>query len=150
MLADTPLAYVETVADAEARPPELWTTRAKQRSTGCDGAAFVAEQGGRLVGAANGYPDDRGRTWVVGVYVAPAHRGSGLIERLVGGVAEWSLACGRTELVLEVAQQNPRAVAAYARLGFTATGATAAHPLYPDITEQEMTRPARWPATAPS
>jgi ribosomal protein S18 acetylase RimI-like enzyme len=144
MIADTPVAYLETLADARAHPPEYWSAAALARSTGCVEATFVAELGGEFVGMVGGFGDSQGRTVVVSVYVTPAHRGTGLIDRLVDEVAAWSLACGREELVLEVARQNPRAVAAYDRLGFVVTGAEAPHPLFPEVTEVEMARPARW------
>jgi ribosomal protein S18 acetylase RimI-like enzyme len=48
-------------------------------------------------------------------------------------------------LVLEVAKENERAVAAYRRMGFTPTGHTHRHPLYPEITEMEMSRPVDHP-----
>jgi predicted GNAT family acetyltransferase len=149
MLADTPVAYVETVADAEASPPERWSSRAVERSTGDDSTVLVAETAaGAFVGTAGGFTDRPDHTIVVGVYVTPAYRGTGLIDRLIEAVADWSLAAGRRQLLLEVAQENPRALAAYRRLGFTPTGLTGPHPLYPGITELELARPARRVAPA--
>jgi predicted GNAT family acetyltransferase len=142
MLADTPIAYLETVDQAEMRPAESWSKRAALRAAGDREATFLAESAGRIVASAGGMTDERDRTIIVAVYITPAYRGTGLIGRLVEEIAAWSLAAGRTELALEVARENPRAVAAYARLGFVATGATTPHPLYSDVTEQEMVRPA--------
>ncbi|MDP9239877.1 MAG: hypothetical protein M3O55_04455 [Actinomycetota bacterium] len=50
--------------------------------------------------------------------------------------------CGRHTLTLEVGIENRRALAAYRRLGFDPTGATRPHPLYSELTEIEMSRPA--------
>jgi predicted GNAT family acetyltransferase len=144
MLADTPIAYVETVADAQARPEAYWSDRALLQSQGCTQARFLAEVGSSVIGAVGGFADE-GRTVVFGVYVAPAYRGTGLLARFVDAVAAWSLQCGRSELLLEVARENPRALAAYTKLGFTPTGVTRPHPLYPDVTELELARPADWP-----
>jgi predicted GNAT family acetyltransferase len=141
MLADTPIAYVETVATAEQDPAERWDGQAERNSSGDQRATFVAEADGRFVATATGAAYD-GPTELVSVYVAPAYRGTGLLDRLVDEVAAWSLASGRTELFLEVAAENPRAMAAYRRLGFTPTGSTAPHPLYAGVTELEMVRRA--------
>jgi ribosomal protein S18 acetylase RimI-like enzyme len=67
-----------------------------------------------------------------------------LLETLIEGIAAWSVEHGRPELVLEVARENPRAVAAYERLGFRATGESHPHELYPEITEVLMARSAKW------
>jgi len=144
MLADTPIAYGEALDQAAARSPEFWSSRAATRAKGPAESTFLAVVDGALMGAANGV-EHQDRTLVLGVYVAPAYRGSGLIGRLIAEIAAWSLASGRTELGLEVARQNPRAVTAYERLGFVRTGASRPHELFPDVDEEEMVRPARWP-----
>jgi len=152
-LADTPIAFGELLADAETHPPEYWSSRAAARAEGSTACMFVAEVAevaevdGAFVGSANGVAEDD-RTAVRGVYVTPAYRGSGLIELLFAEVAAWSVANGRAELELDVARQNPRALAAYERLGFVLTGKNYQHPLFPDAVEQEMVRPANWSAPA--
>jgi predicted GNAT family acetyltransferase len=147
MLADTPIAYVETVASAEQDPPQRWVDQAQRNSSGSTLATFVVELGGRFVATATGAVFD-GPTEVVSVYVTPDHRGQGLLERMVEVIAAWSLEHGRPELFLEVAAENPRAIAAYARLGFVMTGRSEPHPLYAGVTELQMSRPALWPAGA--
>ncbi len=147
MIADTPIAYVETLAGALAHPASYWTQQAAELAGGAQQAKFQAIDGsGAFVGTAGGYASDDGRTGVFGVFISPPYRGRGLLARLVDAVAAWSLECGRPELVLEVAIENPRAVRAYERIGFALTGETRPHPLYPEVTEAEMARPARWPA----
>ncbi|HEV2089142.1 MAG TPA: hypothetical protein VGR21_12590, partial [Cryptosporangiaceae bacterium] len=42
-LADTPLAYMDTLADAAARPMVLWDAMAAERASGDAIAAFVAD-----------------------------------------------------------------------------------------------------------
>jgi RimJ/RimL family protein N-acetyltransferase len=147
MVADTPIAYGETLAQVQARPDEHWQGKAASQEHGGVLTRLLAfTESGELAGAAGGWADETGapRTFVVGVYIAPAHRGQGLLATLVQRIAEWSIEHGRPELVLEVARENPRAVAAYEKLGFTATGESHPHELYPEITELVMVRAAEW------
>ncbi|MEH0934274.1 GNAT family N-acetyltransferase [Micromonospora psammae] len=144
MLADAPLAFLETLAQAAALPHADYAARVAQVSTGCGNAQFIADPGGRLVGSAGGIaaPDEPGLTVVYAVYVTPAWRGSGLLRALIDGVAAWSRECGRPELMLEVVVGNDRAYRAYQRLGFTDTGVRVPHPTVPALRELQMRRPA--------
>jgi ribosomal protein S18 acetylase RimI-like enzyme len=144
MLADSPLAFLETVAEAAARPHAEFAARVAAVSAGSETAQFVADPGGRLVGHAGGTvaPGEPGLTVIYAVYVTPAWRGSGLLGALVDEVAAWSRACGRPELMLEVVVGNDRAYRAYQRLGFVDTGVRVPHPRIPALTELRMRRPA--------
>ncbi|MFC8615818.1 GNAT family N-acetyltransferase [Micromonospora purpureochromogenes] len=144
MLADAPLAFLETVAQAAARPHADYAARIASVSRGDHTAQFVADPGGRLVGHAGGIasPDEPGLTVVYAVYVTPTWRGSGLLADLIDGVAAWSRAAGRPELLLEVVVGNDRAYRAYQRLGFTDTGVRVPHPTVPALRELQMRRPA--------
>jgi RimJ/RimL family protein N-acetyltransferase len=147
MVADTPIAYGETLAQAEARPDEHWQDKAASQDHGGWMTKLLAfTESGELAGAAGGWADEScaPRTFVVGVYISPAYRGRGLLATLVQRIGEWSVEHGRPELVLEVARENPRAVAAYSKLGFTATGESHPHELYPEVTEVVMARAAKW------
>ncbi|MFY1618073.1 GNAT family N-acetyltransferase [Micromonospora sp. WMMD736] len=144
MLADAPLAFLETLADAAARPHNEFAARVAFTSTGPHNAQFVADPGGRLVGHAGGTvaPNEPGLTVIYAVYVTPAWRGSGLLGELIDGVAAWSRECGRPELLLEVVVGNDRAYRAYQRLGFKDTGVRVPHPTIPALTELQMRRTA--------
>ncbi|MCG5438222.1 GNAT family N-acetyltransferase [Micromonospora foliorum] len=144
MLADAPLAFLETLADAAARPHHEFAARVAYTSAGPSNAQFIADPGGRLVGHAGGTtaPNEPGLTVIYAVYVAPTWRGSGLLGELIDGVAAWSRACGRPELLLEVVVGNDRAYRAYQRLGFKDTGVRVPHPTIPALTELQMRRPA--------
>jgi GNAT superfamily N-acetyltransferase len=144
MLADSPLAFLETLAQAAARPHEDYRRRIIQASTGRQLAQFVADPGGRLIGHAGGtvLPEEPGVTVVFAVYITPARRGSGVLADLVEAVAEWSRTVGRAELMLEVVVGNDRAVRAYERLGFVDTGLRVPHPVIPALTELQMRRRA--------
>lgn len=86
MLADTPHAYLETLAHAEAHGEAEWRMRAARNDVaGAIGLAAVApaagEAGhgaaGRWVGTMAAYlPQDAPGAMLVGVYVAPAWRGA--------------------------------------------------------------------------
>src|ERR687886_1203155 len=71
MLADSPLAFLETVAQAAARPHEDYRRRIIQASAGRALAQFVADPGGRLIGHAGGtvLPEEPGVTVVFAVYI---------------------------------------------------------------------------------
>ncbi|MEW1586026.1 GNAT family N-acetyltransferase [Micromonospora vinacea] len=144
MLADAPLAFLETLADAAARPHNEYAARVAYTSAGSSNAQFIADPGGRLVGHAGGTtaPNEQGLTVIYAVYVTPSWRGSGLLGELIDGVAAWSRACGRPELLLEVVVGNDRAYRAYQRLGFKDTGVRVPHPTIPALTELQMRRPA--------
>jgi RimJ/RimL family protein N-acetyltransferase len=144
MLADSPLAFLETLAQAAARPHADYRRRIVQASSGHGLAQFVADPGGRLIGHAGGtvLPEEPHVTVVFAVYITPAHRGTGVLADLVEAVAAWSRAAGRLELMLEVVVGNDRAVRAYERLGFADTGVRVPHPVIPALTELQMRRAA--------
>ena len=130
-LLDTPLAYLETHAEAAGKDERDWRSRATRGSEGGDSCQLLATRDGRAVATAITFPDG-GRDavwWVVGVFVTPAERGQGLLDRLLDGLADDALAGGGRLLRLEVHEDNPRARAAYARRGFVETGGRRPYPL---------------------
>jgi RimJ/RimL family protein N-acetyltransferase len=129
------LAFVDTVAEAEARPDRFWRDRAENASVaaGLEAGArqFVAvAPDGRWVGTATalveraGGIDYEGATIerdghaIVGVYVDPAVRGEGILGRLFAAADAWTGGPAR----LHVHVDNVRAVRAYEKLGFRAHG----------------------------
>jgi len=144
MLADSPLAFLESLAQAAARSHEDYRRRISQAAAGRSLAQFVADPGGRLIGHAGGtvMAEHPGTTVVFAVYVTPGRRGTGVLEELVETVARWSRSVGRDQLMLEVVVGNDRAVRAYQRLGFTDTGIRVPHPVHPALTELQMRRSA--------
>src|SRR3954468_8405909 len=89
MLADSPLAFLETLAQAAARPHADYRRRIAQASTGGQLAQFGADPGGRLGGPAGGtvLPEHPGVAVVFAVYITPAQRGQGVLAGLVDAVA---------------------------------------------------------------
>jgi GNAT superfamily N-acetyltransferase len=80
--------------------------------------SLVAVERERPIGLAN--LGRRGaRTWLGGVGVVPAHRGSGVGEALTRMLLDQAREAGAREMVLEVIVENAPAIALYEKLGFT-------------------------------
>lgn len=128
------LAFLTTYEQEIARDPAFWDARAASGASGDAGAMFVVETQGEWAGSATvlvrraGDVDHTGRrrteahAGIVGVFVDPAHRGSGAIDALLDAAADWARALGFETLSLDVHVDNGRAQAAYRRAGFVATG----------------------------
>ncbi len=142
MLADSPLAFLETLAQAAARPHTEYRQRIAQVATGDHQAQFVAELDGKLIGTAGGvtWREDPLATLLFAVYVTPSCRGTGVVDLLIDEVAAWSRAANRYRLLLEVVTGNTRAIRAYQRLGFAGTGVINPHPTIPGLTEEMMAK----------
>ncbi|MFD1721757.1 GNAT family N-acetyltransferase [Amnibacterium endophyticum] len=141
MLADTPIAYLETLEAARRHPESHWRRQARGRASG---VRLVAEApGGALLGTMGGVVTE-GVATLVGVYVTPRARGrrAGVTDALLDGVEEWAARQG-DQLRLEVNERNPRAIAAYASRGFVMTGRTSPYPLTPPSLELEMVKALR-------
>ena len=139
-LEDTPIGFMETLADAVTQPDETWQARAARGAEGGDSFQVMAWDEGRPVGNCVCFLRD-GAAWLAAVYVAPGHRGTGLLGELAERCAGWGREQGMRMLRLEVHEQNARARAAYERLGFVDTGGRAPYPLPPGGQELIMERP---------
>jgi GNAT superfamily N-acetyltransferase len=119
-LADTPAAFLRTLAEEQAYGDEVWRDRAAPDERR---ASFVCEQDGGLVGTATGFLDpDDGETYLVAMWVAPSHRRRGLGIELVERVCQWAASRGAARVTLEVNERLEPAVRLYARAGFRPTG----------------------------
>ncbi|MFJ9693373.1 GNAT family N-acetyltransferase [Kitasatospora sp. NPDC101183] len=134
------VAFLDTHEQASARPDEFWRARAANAAEGAPGARqFVAEAAdGRWLGtvtalvelpggegALEGDVIEEPQIHLVGVFVRPEARGTGLIRELVRAAAQWSWSLDDpavTRVRLFVHEDNPRAQAAYAKAGFAPTG----------------------------
>jgi GNAT superfamily N-acetyltransferase len=141
MLADAPLAYLDTLDRAVARGLREYHHRVRAWVTQPDRMLYIAERDGEPIGHL-GAVEERGRTGLVMAYVSPLARGQDVLKGLVDAAAEWSRTVGRRELLLEVMERNHRAIRAYQKLGFVATGTRHPHPYLSVFTELEMSRPA--------
>ncbi|MCW4459210.1 GNAT family N-acetyltransferase [Microbacterium sp. MPKO10] len=140
MLRDTPIGYAESYDTAAARGEAEWRMRAA-RGTAEHGIVLAAiDTAGRWVGTMGGYvPEHEVHPTLVGVYVAPAHRGRrrGVTDALLEAIEDWARA-ESTRLTLHVHEDNARARAAYERRGFVQTGHTVPYSLDPRRRELEM------------
>ncbi|UOQ90641.1 GNAT family N-acetyltransferase [Agromyces endophyticus] len=144
MLRDYPIAYAETLEQALDVDEAGWRLRGA-RGTTAGQTSIVAIDGTRWVGHMGGYiPDAASGPLLVGVYVAPDHRGdaAGTSRRLLDAVEAWALGYGST-LRLEVHETNARAIRFYEKLGFTFTGRNRPYELEPGGLELEMIKPLR-------
>jgi ribosomal protein S18 acetylase RimI-like enzyme len=117
-LLDAPYAFYSSYEQAAARHESEW--RAWPRN----GIAFLARLGGESVGmvGAAPAPADPTRGDLIAMWVAPAARGTGVADALVGAAVAWGRDQGWTFIDLEVAPGNDPAVRLYARNGFLPTG----------------------------
>lgn len=125
-LRDAPHAFWSTTEGEARLAVDVW----RRRLARPDAATFLAVRGGRDVGLAIGAPHHAhpGDAGLYSVWIAPEVRGSGLADHLVMAVVEWARAAGHPRIRLDVADDNPRAVGLYARLGFRPTGGVSRFP----------------------
>ncbi len=135
------IAFLTTHAQEAERDQAFWDERAAGGADGDSAAMFVAESGDEWIGTCTvlvrraGEIDHTGRRLasgradVVGVYVDPAHRGSGAIDALLDAAARWCADRGFATVSLDVHVDNARAQAVYRRAGFVATGETFTGPI---------------------
>ncbi|MFE5771819.1 GNAT family N-acetyltransferase [Streptomyces sp. NPDC056485] len=152
-----PVAFLETLEQAEARADEFWQDRAKRASHGRAAQQFVAEApGGEWVGSVTVLVEEDGiadfferaveqtQGHLVGVYVRPEQRGSGLTERLFAAALEWAWALEGPALErvrLFVHEDNARAAAFYRRFRFRPSGHVVPVPADPGSKEFEYVLP---------
>lgn len=102
-----------------------WVAGCVDESPDCLAVAAIDDE---LVGYAFLLPESLAMIWDAAVlneiYVAPAHRGSGLADRLLAAVLEVAetQALPMDRVVLDVSPANDRAVAFYERHGFEPWG----------------------------
>ncbi|MCX4576002.1 GNAT family N-acetyltransferase [Streptomyces sp. NBC_01571] len=130
------LAFVETYEESVARPDSFWQERAAGAAEGVlERRQFVAvdpdgvwtgsvvvlvEKAGELDILGNVSERDQGH--VVGVFVRPEHRGSGVTDALFDAALAWAWEIGLERVRLFVHEKNGRAEAFYRRTGFAPTG----------------------------
>jgi RimJ/RimL family protein N-acetyltransferase len=135
-LADAPEAFGTTFADAQSRDDEFWTAQVGGHLGDQVCATWVAiDDSGAGVGMVTGLESEL-VVEVIQVWVAPEHRGSGLIEQLFDRVVAWAR---RERIEIAVAESNARARRVYERLGFIAFRERQG----PKELEIELTRPRR-------
>ncbi len=116
-LLDAPEAFGGTYEDSAKREEDDW--RAWPRN----GQPFAAYRDGEPVGMVCAWldPENPGVTTLIGMWVAPAARGTDAATRLIDAVADWGRARGSRAIELNVYDTNPRAQRAYEKYGFRRT-----------------------------
>ncbi|MFJ4172403.1 GNAT family N-acetyltransferase [Paenarthrobacter sp. NPDC089714] len=147
MLADTPMAYVESLQAARRQTDTQWLERASAMSAE-DSVTLVADEDGpgsrirALMRVVVKHPQDPGRPlqgMLISVYVAPEYRGLGLADQMLAHACQAAVAdLGAWSLELGVHQDNQRAMAFYKRHGFQLTGESKPYPLDPNKQELFM------------
>lgn len=134
-LADAPYAFSSTVAREQQFTEETWRDRTRT------GAIFAAWSGADIVGLATGRLDPDEGWCLLGMWVQPGWRASGVADQLVGSVCKQARAAGAESISLWVTEVNARARAFYARLGFSPTdGRQLVRPEEPDHWEVHLAR----------
>ena len=136
-LADSPGAFLRTLAEEEAYPDEEWQGRARQRADGDDGATFLASVGDEVAGivGAHRLPHEPSTVELVAMWSDPRHRRAGVGRALVDAVVDWAKG---DRVVLWVMRGNDGARAFYERVGFEVTDEIVPLPDDPCREEQRM------------
>jgi GNAT superfamily N-acetyltransferase len=116
-LASDPGAFLVTLDEARKFPDERWRERAVQTESNVTFVYERADVFDAMVGAFVG--DDAASVYLVGMWVAPDLRGSGVAGQLVDRVVAWARGCGCSRVVLSVEGNNGRAARFYEKCGFT-------------------------------
>lgn len=118
------VAFGQTYAQALEQSDDVWRRQAREGAGGPFGVTFVGLAGEEWAGMMVARLDlSPGAASLVGVYLRPDHRGTGLAGQLFDRVTAWSWAQPDVRrMVLNVHEGNPRAVAFYKRRGFVPTG----------------------------
>ncbi|WP_030896830.1 MULTISPECIES: GNAT family N-acetyltransferase [unclassified Streptomyces] len=130
------LAFLETYEEAVARPDSFWQERTAGAAEGAEARQQIIAEGpdGRWVGTLTvlveepgttdwaGFPVERKQGHLVGVFVRPEERGSGLTEVLFDAALEWAWGRGLERVRLFVHEENGRAQRFYRRVGFLPSG----------------------------
>src|SRR5271170_1692668 len=77
---------------------------------------------------------------VISMWVAPAHRRTGVGSSLIAAIQTWASNCGVRALRLMVTSNNRTAIEFYERMGFSMTGKTEPYPNDPSLIEYEMSQ----------
>jgi ribosomal protein S18 acetylase RimI-like enzyme len=140
-LEDTPSAFGSTYGKESQLSDEDWLNRVNNwNSKGA--VCYLGMDQSEPCGIIAGYFDKAHpqRAYVASMWVAPAHRRTGLGTMLMDAVQLWALSHGAGELRLMVTSSNSIATAFYQRLGYTFSGNTEPYPNDPALVEYEMVK----------
>jgi GNAT superfamily N-acetyltransferase len=138
-LSEAPEAFEVTLAQAEHSTDKEWRQRVVPRD---ERVTFVEEdENGDLVGMAVGLFDPAACiSYLVGMFVEPASRGSGRGRGLVEAVESWAREVDAIRVELEVNPDLVPAVRLYEGCGYERTGRSRALSSRPDVRVIEMSK----------
>jgi len=116
-LKDAPDAFATLFEDAQKLPMSSWREQLRNLPT------LVAKHGvdvGMVRGAQ--HQDDARTLYLISMWVEEAWRGKGVATDLVQRLIAYAKEAGYRRVILDVADDNARALRFYERMGFTATG----------------------------
>lgn len=142
MIRDTPHGFAERLEDAQQQDEQEWRLRGRRGNAENSTSIVAIDAAGTWVGAMGGWiPNTSVGPLLVGVYIAPSHRGrsAGVADRMLDVVEAWAGTHAPT-LRLTVHEHNHRAQAFYQRRGYELTGTTTPYVLDHNQRELEMIR----------
>ncbi len=132
MYADSPNAFGESLAEAQAMPMERWDGRARKLAQARETVGFVAAEEARVIGFIAGFVgqyrdgaihnEARDTVTMARAWVDPQVRREGIGRALANAVESWARDKGAKILEVQVTENNDLAVEFYRKLGFTDTG----------------------------
>jgi ribosomal protein S18 acetylase RimI-like enzyme len=138
-LEDSPTAFGSTYAGESQLSDAQWLDRAAQ-CAGPECVGYLAMDAGTACGIVRATPDDQDSSiaWVESMWVAPAHRKTGIGRQLISEVLAWARGRGIHALKLSVTSNNDSAIRFYRSVGFCPTGRTEPYPNDASLVEHEM------------
>jgi ribosomal protein S18 acetylase RimI-like enzyme len=133
-LLDTPTAFGVSYRAAARYTDEQWKARASSTGT----AFWLAFEGHTPVGMVGAGINAVNRYNLIGMWVEPAARGSGVAAQLMAAVKARAVAQGYEGVYLEVSPSNARAARFYLKQGFTFVDEWAPLESHPSIAVQTL------------
>jgi GNAT superfamily N-acetyltransferase len=122
-LAESPAAFLMTLAEEEHSSEEEWRQRVRPTDRRAWFAEAAEDRFDGIVVVAIAEPEPR-LAWVFSMWVDPAARRRGVGRRLVEAALEWAAERGAARVELEVSEQMEAARRLYSACGFVPTGTT--------------------------
>ena len=137
-LADSPLAFWSTWAQEAGYDEPRWTSFLRAATW------FVATNRSRTIGGVGALlrPEIVDEPELIGMWVAPECRRSGVAASLLAACCDWALEQRHRAVTLWVVDSNEPARRLYEKFGFGDTGERARHPNDASGVEIRMRRPA--------
>jgi ribosomal protein S18 acetylase RimI-like enzyme len=117
-ISDSPDAFGQSLAEAQARADTEWWQSARQASHGQGRTWLIAEEAGRTVGIVQGRRRRPSTLLLFSMWVDPSVRRLGVGRMLIEALEAWASEWQARETLLWVMADNHRAIEFYRDLGF--------------------------------